>query len=80
MYSSVGTGPFVWYIILSSKKATGLSSRIADLEQAFGVVRRRGHDDLQSGNMAEPGMQALAMLRGRAARRAERRAQDHRAL
>ena len=78
VYSSLGTGPLSWYIILSSKKTTGLSSRMARLEQALGVVRRGGHDNFQAGNMAEPGVQALAMLRGRAARRAQRRAQDHR--
>ena len=33
VYSSVGTGPLSWYISLSSKKATGLSSRIADLSK-----------------------------------------------
>src|SRR5262245_42781460 len=35
VYSSVGTGPLSLYIILSSKKTTGLSSRIADLRSPF---------------------------------------------
>ncbi len=40
MYSSAGTAPFNWYIILSSKKTTGLSSRIALLRSplaSYGV-------------------------------------------
>ena len=78
VYSSVGTGPFSWYISLSSKKATGLSSRIADLSKPLASYGVDGHDDFQSGNVTQPGVQALAMLRGRTARGAERCAQDHR--
>src|SRR5262245_5090626 len=40
VYSTDGTGPFNWYIILSSKKTTGLSSRIAVLSNplaSYGV-------------------------------------------
>ena len=36
-----GTGPFSWYIILSSKKTTGLSSRMALLRSplaSYGVA------------------------------------------
>src|SRR5438309_11301875 len=41
VYSSGGTGPFDWYIILSSKKTAGLSSRIALLSKplaSYGVA------------------------------------------
>ena len=41
-------------------------------QQALGVVGRRRHHHLQSGNVAEPGVQRLRMLRGRAARGAQR--------
>src|SRR5271165_2020187 len=40
VYSSLGTGPLSLYIILSSKKTTGFSSRIADLSNplaSYGV-------------------------------------------
>ena len=73
-----GTGPFSWYIILSSKKTTGLSSRIAAFEQAFGVVWRGRQHDFQSGNMAEPGVQDSGYAGRRNARGTEGCAQDHR--
>ena len=41
VYSSSGTGPFSWYINLSSKRTTGLSSRIAVLSNplaSYGVA------------------------------------------
>ena len=77
MYSSAGTGPFSRYIILSSKKTTGLSSRMADLHQALGVVGRRRQHHFQPRNVAQPGVQRLRMLRRGTPRRAQRRAQDH---
>ena len=56
-------------------KTTGSSSRIARLEQALGVVRRRRHHDLSPGTCAYMRLERLAVLRaelcGRAARAAE---------
>src|SRR5713226_8995521 len=50
------------------------------LQQALRVVRRRGDRHLQPRDVADPRLQALAVLRGGAARRSERRAHDERHL
>ena len=48
------------------------------LQQALGVGRRGGHHDLQPGDVADPRLEALTVLGGRAARRTQRRAQHER--
>ena len=78
VYSSAGTGPFSLYIILSSKKTTGLSSRMADFNSPLASYGVEGITTFKPGNVAEPGMQRLRVLRGRAARRAQRGAHHHR--
>ena len=78
VYSSSGTGPLSWYIILSSKKTTGIVVADRALQQPLGIVGRRGQRDLQARDMADPGVQALASAARRTARRAQRGAQDHR--
>ena len=52
MYSSSGTGPLVANIILSSKKTTGLSSRIADLRRPLASYGVEGTTTLTPGTWA----------------------------
>ena len=50
------------------------------LQQSLRVGRRRGQDDLQARHVRDPRLQRLAVLRGRAPGRAERRPQRQRHL
>ena len=50
------------------------------LQQALRVGRRRRQDDLEARHVRDPRLQRLAVLRGGASRRAERRAQRQRHL
>ena len=59
VYSSVGTWPFELVHHLVFEKDHRVVVADGALQQALGVVGRRGHDDFQSGNMAEPGVQDL---------------------
>src|SRR5262249_22968406 len=49
-------------------------------KQPFGVVRRRGHDDLEPRNMRKPSMQTLGMLRTLAPAAADDHSYRHRYL
>ena len=46
---------------LGSKKMTGSGSSIGSDQQALGVVGRRGHDDLQAGDVGEQAFGRLAV-------------------
>ena len=56
--------PVVEELVL--EKMTGLGRRVA-AQQSLGVVWGRRHDDLQAGDVQEPGLQALGVLGGGAA-------------
>src|SRR5215510_2107195 len=49
VYSSAGTGPLSLYIILSSKKTTGLSSRIAVFKRPFASYGVEGNTTFNPG-------------------------------
>src|SRR5579863_8708701 len=49
VYSSAGTGPFILYIILSSKKTTGFSSRIAVLSRPLASYGVEGNTTFNPG-------------------------------
>ena len=78
VYSSVGHRAFEFVHHLVFEEDHRVVVADGALHQPFGVVGRGRHDDFQAGDVAQPGVQALGMLRRRAAPRAHRRAQDHR--
>ena len=78
VYSSCWHRPFQLVHHFVFEEDHGIVVADSAFEQTLGIVGRGGNDDFQSGNMAQPGVQALAVLRGGAARGAEGCPQDHR--